>query len=95
MYFIGMGVFLPTASAGCKSGPLTGAAVIVERIRCEVESLKCEGFVFVGAGCRGVHGEYGAIGRQDASPGVLVMILFAANGHAMVDAGKIPVDKFD
>lgn len=95
MDFIGMGVFLPAASAGLKSAAFTGAAVIVQRIRGEVEGLKGEGFIFVGAGCRGVQGEYGSVGGEDAAPGVFVMILLPTNGDAMVDAGKIPIDEFD
>ena len=90
-----MGIFLPAASAWGKSGSFARAAVLVEGVCCKVQGLYCKTFVFIRPRCGGVHGKYGAIGRQYASPGIFIVVLFPTNIYSMVDAGKISIYKFD
>ena len=94
MYFIRMTIFLPNAFLQAVAA-FANAAVVKYSVQTVVQRLIGNAFVFITADRFALHSQNSAISRQNAAPGIFIIILFAANGNAVNHAGKIFIHKID
>ena len=89
-----MGVLLPTATVAFNR--LIGrTTIVIGGVQCEVECLPSRPFVPHVARRRGIHGQHGAIRREDAAPRVAIVVLLATHWNTQPHGNKAAVDKLD